>query len=90
MPANQAESRSSQDIKGVSGSWSSRGANLAAARHLRTLAISRKDCLRILADYLAAVPNYASLRSTPAAGTAAKPCQQVLAQVSGRSRGCEA
>jgi hypothetical protein len=31
MPANQAESRSSQDIKGVSGSWSSRGANLAAA-----------------------------------------------------------
>ena len=31
MPTNQAESRSSQDIKGVSGSWSSRGANLAAA-----------------------------------------------------------
>jgi hypothetical protein len=31
MPANQAESRSNQDIKGVSGGWSSRGANLTAA-----------------------------------------------------------
>ena len=42
---------------------------------------SVKDCVRMITDYLAAVPTDAFLRSTPAAGTAAKLDQQVLAQV---------